>query len=399
MRGAREDHSGNEVERLRRQRATLAEFGVQALQSDDLDAVLDDAARRVSEAVDVDLVKLLELLADGNTLLVRAGINWRPGVVGHVTFGAHAASPGGYALETGQPVISKDLASERRFAIPSVLIEHGVRSAVNVVIGGRRGAWGVLEVDSRRIRDFDIDDINFLQNYANLVASAIDRARTQDELASAAETRTILLGELQHRAKNILANVRALAKRTLASSTSLAAFSDSFDGRLAALSRTQDLLTTRLERRISIRDLVWQELEAHGAQLSDSISIDGPMVMLSARAVQALCLAFHELATNAVKYGALCQHGGRIEVNWRMEPSATGGDDVVIRWREAGVPIEKPPARRGFGSEVIERSLPYMLGGTSKLEFAADGVECTIRIPCAETWAVAGRVGEYGDRG
>ena len=91
-------------------------------------------------------------------------------------------------------------------------------------------------------------------------------------------------------------------------------------------------------------------------------------------------MAFHELATNASKYGALRQDGAQLKVSWRTVPGEQA-DDVVVVWRETGVPLENPPTRRGFGAETIERSLPYMLGGDSRVEFHSDGVECTIRFP------------------
>ena len=101
--------------------------------------------------------------------LVRAGVNWNPGVVGHAKIPAQEGSPAGCALHTNQPVITEDTEREVRFEIPKLLIEHSVRSTVNVVIRGEEGPFGVLEVDSRQLREFEQDDIDFLQNYANLL--------------------------------------------------------------------------------------------------------------------------------------------------------------------------------------------------------------------------------------
>ena len=91
-------------------------------------------------------------------------------------------------------------------------------------------------------------------------------------------------------------------------------------------------------------------------------------------------MAFHELATNANKYGALCEDGAQLKVSWRTV-AGEQADDVVIVWRETGVPLADPPTRRGFGAETLERSLPYMLGGESRVEYHKDGVEWTIRFP------------------
>ncbi|WP_162912934.1 HWE histidine kinase domain-containing protein [Rhodospirillaceae bacterium SYSU D60014] len=350
------------------------------MRTDNLDALLQEATALVSEAIEVELVKVLELLPDGEAMLVRAGVNWKPGVVGHATLGAHERSPGGYALQQDQAVISRDVATEERFEIPALLVDHGVKSMVNVVIRGEREAFGVLEVDSRRHRDFDEDDISFLQNYANLLAFAVDRLASHRELAEAEETGRILLRELQHRVKNLLANIRALARRIRAESISLDEFGAAFDSRLGALARTQDLLTCGPGGAADIRDILRQELAAHGAREGERLTLQGPRAMLQSNMAQALGMAFHELATNAVKYGALGGEDGRIDISWTVEPS-DGGTRMLIRWREHGIEIKGDPSRRGLGSEVIEETVPYMLGGTSALMFHPDGVECTIRFP------------------
>ena len=199
---------------------------------------------------------------------------------------------------------------------------------VNVVIRGERAAWGVLEVDSRQHRDFNEDDISFLQNYANLLAAAIDRLQIEAELKNAADRGSILLGELQHRVRNMLLNVRALARRTLKSSASLEEFAEAFDARLMALARTQELLTQGSAVSIRLEDALRQELKAHGADGS-RVLLSGPDVRLPPKVVQALGMAFHELATNASKYGALRHDGAQLRVSWRTLPGEQA-DDVLI---------------------------------------------------------------------
>lgn len=368
------------VESLRKQRAALADFGGNALRSTDLDGLLQEATRLVSEALDVKLVKVLELLPGGDALLVRAGVNWNPGVVGHATLGAHADSPAGYALQTCEPVISNDVATERRFTIPDLLKEHGIRSMVNVVIRGEGEAWGVLEVDSPRHRNFDQDDIDFLHTYANLLAFAIERIDKHRRLAEAAETHEMLLHEMQHRVGNMITNIRALASLTRSYSANLDEFAAAFDKRLGALARAQNLLTRDQGDLVSIRDILLQELEAHGCEPGARLTLQGSDQSLPRKTVQALGVALHELATNAVKYGALAADGGKIDVSWSAEPA----NEMLLRWREHGVEIKEKPSRRGFGSRVIDEVVPYMLGGgTSHLQFRPDGIECTIRFSIA----------------
>jgi two-component sensor histidine kinase len=367
----------SEAEKLRKQRAALARFGQHALRTNDLDELLHEASVNVSEAMEIDLVKVLQLMPDGETMLLRAGVNWNPGVVGHATFGAHSQSPAGYALHTDKPVISPDVALEKRFEIPELLWQHGVTSMVNVVIRGERQPFGVLEVDSRQKRDFDEEDISFLHTYANLLASAVDRLTTHRELEEAAETSAILVRELQHRVMNILANIGALARRTRASSASLDDFMKAFESRLGALGRAQDLLTRGSMRGAGIRELLSRELSAHGVDEGKRVTVKGAEIQLPPKFLQALSILFHELATNAVKHGALDVENGRIEVFWRVEPS-DAGDRLLIRWRETGVEINGKPSRRGLGLEAIEVSLPYMLAATSLVVFHRDGVECTV---------------------
>jgi two-component sensor histidine kinase len=372
--------NGGEVAKLRRQRAVLAAFGTRALGIDDIDALLQEACKLVSDACSVELVKVLERLSGGQQMLLRAGVNWRPGVVGHATLAAHSGSPAGYALDSDSPVISSDVDRENRFEIPDLLREHGVRSMVNVVIAGERGPWGVLEVDSREQRDFDEDDIAFLTTYANLLAAALERQQIQGELAAARERDQMLQAELLHRGRNLLANIHAVVSRTRASSTDLDGFVAAFTARLDALGRTQDLLAADRSAPIALAKLLLQELEAHGVLPGDQLNVGGPDINVSAPVAQALAMGFHELATNASKHGALGRDGGHLEISWRSEQKAAG-HEVVLRWRETGVLVETTPAHRGMGWSTIERSLPRMLGGTAEMTLHRNGLEYVLRFP------------------
>jgi two-component sensor histidine kinase len=367
----------SEAHKLRRQVSTLSEFGKRALRSDDIGALLQEATRLVSDAIDVDLVKVLELLPGGENLLVRAGVNWNPGVVGHAEIPAHEGSSAGYALHKNEPVITEDTERETRFEIPELLVEHSVRSTVNVVIRGEDGAFGVLEVDSRQLRKFEQDDIDFLQNYANLLASAIDRVRIQRELAERALRLEILGHELQHRINNVLATIHAIARRTRAKSQSLDEFAKAFDDRLAAIARTHALLSRTCTSTIDIREVLSQELSVHGAVEGENLKQSGPEISIPAKQAEALSMAIHELATNAVKHGALSAENGRIEIWWDVHDH-DNETEFRLRWREWGSPISLAPSRRGFGSEFLEKLVPHMLHGKFEREFNSDGIECTI---------------------
>jgi len=195
--------------------------------------------------------------------------------------------------------------------------------------------------------------------------------------------RAALTGELQHRVKNILNNVRAIAAQTRQRSRTLDEFIEAFDARLGALARTQDLLVRGPLEMVPLVDLVRFELEASGAQEGSNFTLHGPAVRLSPRDAQAVAMTIHELTTNAVKYGALSVDPGHVEVAWRIE-QRDAGSHLWLRWRERGLELGDTAPQRGFGSRVIEESLPYILGGTSRLTFHPDGVECLIEFPVPE---------------
>ena len=284
-------------------------------------------------------------------------------------------SPAGYALKTGVPVITEDIATERRFRILTLLIEHSVRSTVNVVICDDDSPFGVLEVDSRQLRKFSQDDIDFLQNYANLLGAAIRRVEIQQELAESALKQRVLGHELQHRINNMLATIRAVARRTRARSENLDAFAAAFDQRLAAIARTHNLLSRTDSAEVELRELLRQELSAHGAVEGENMALTGPEIRLTSRQAQALAMAFHELATNAVKYGALSNPDGRINVVWETVPN---DEQTRIRWRESGVAVGRASDRRGYGSEILEKAIPHMLQGSFERTFNPDGLECIV---------------------
>jgi PAS domain S-box-containing protein len=170
--------SSRESELLRQQNV-LVRFGERALKSDDLDEILQEACRLVGDALGTELAKVMELQDDGVSLKVRAGVGWHPGVVGQVVVKVEPDSSEGHALMTGQPVTSANIETEDRFTYPEFITDAGVKALVNVIIIGSEGhpPYGILQVDSRRPREFTRDDINFLRSYANLIAAAVERLR------------------------------------------------------------------------------------------------------------------------------------------------------------------------------------------------------------------------------
>lgn len=166
-----------------RQQAAVARFGQRALGGLALDRLFEEALRLVVENLEVEFAKILELCADGKSLLLRAGIGWKPGCVGSARVSADRDSQAGYTLLTEGPVIVDDLREERRFNGPPLLEEHGVVSGMSVIIQGRGRPFGVLGAHSIKRRKFGSDDVSFLQALANVLAVTIDRKQREEEHA------------------------------------------------------------------------------------------------------------------------------------------------------------------------------------------------------------------------
>lgn len=177
--------------------------------------------------------------------------------------------------------------------------------------------------------------------------------------------------ELSHRTKNLLAVVMAVAKQTARYAIDVRQYHDCFVGRLDALAHSHDLLMKDNWQGAPLHDLVMAQMRPFSETSSKRIKASGPSVILKPDAVQNLGLAFHELATNASKHGALSGHSGDVLINWQVDPES---DRVHVLWSEQGGPPVVPPRKRGFGHVVIEQVVPKALGGHGKLEFLPGGV-------------------------
>ena len=215
-----------------------------------------------------------------------------------------------------------------------------------------------------------------LRDGAGAVRGFLKILRDRTERRRAEERRALLVAELNHRVKNTLATVQSLAEQTLKSSPGAADFAPAFRGRLQALARAHDLLTRENWEGATLGDVAQAAL---APWLCDGgggrIGVEGPRVLLAPRQALVLSMALHELATNAAKHGALSVPGGRVSLTWRRE-----GPAVAVGWTEGGGPPVRPPERRGFGSRLLGRALSAELGGVVGLEFAPEGVRCSVRL-------------------
>jgi len=200
---------------------------------------------------------------------------------------------------------------------------------------------------------------------------------------AADDQQRLLMRELDHRVKNTLAMVASISARTAARADTVEDVQTVFSGRLQALAATHTLLLGSSWTSLELGAIVMSELAPHIDADAGQIATEGLAVAITPRAAIAFGLIVHELATNAVKYGALSQPGGRITVR------ALGGGDgesnpLVLEWRESGGPPVAPPEHKGFGHTVITRSLRYGTGGGAELDFDPAGLVCRISIPSGD---------------
>lgn len=209
-------------------------------------------------------------------------------------------------------------------------------------------------------------------------ASFVDLTDHKQEQAQS----RMLIDELNHRVKNTLATVQSIVWQALRNASDPEAIRESIESRLFALSRSHDLLTHENWEGAGLLDLINAALEPFGIAngRAEHFVIAGSNIRVSPKVALALGIAIHELATNAVKYGAFSNKTGSVSITWAVEPSPRGSR-LVLRWQEKDGPPVTPPSRKGFGSRVIERGLAHELEGTVNLDYRRDGLVCMIDFP------------------
>jgi two-component system CheB/CheR fusion protein len=213
------------------------------------------------------------------------------------------------------------------------------------------------------------------------------------EHKQAEEHQQMLLDELQHRVKNILATVHSLVIRMAKTTRSVGAFLDAFVSRIAAMSRVHDLLVESSWRGASLKSLAAAALEPYMSTEAANVRLSGPDITLAADTAATMGMVLNELATNAAKYGALSTPGGKVDVAWET----LRNDDlprVHLNWTERDGPAVDPGSASGFGTSFITRSVEYELNGTAALELAPTGLRCTIEFPLATRAAFPARRGD-----
>ncbi len=226
------------------------------------------------------------------------------------------------------------------------------------------------------------DEAGRITNWIAVQRDITELRQKEVRLREADVHHTLLLSELQQRVRDALAVVRSIARRTDDTSQTAEDFAAHLDGRLGAFSRVLGVITRDPAAGISLESLVAEELLAYVAREGEQASISGPEILLQPKAAETFGLALHELATNAIKYGALTSPRGRVTVRWWVE--SDGAEDeprLEFDWSETGGEPVLPPQTSGFGMNLLENTLPHALGAETVIAFTPQGLTCRITIP------------------
>ena len=366
--------------RLRQQQISTG-YALFALKSHDGYAILQEAAERCADGLQSRMCKVMQYLPDEHNFIVRAGVGWKPGVVGHARVGADEESPTGFAFQTGEPVISNHLVGESRFRTPALLAEHGVKRAINALISSGGVRYGVLEVDSSVEGRFTEADLVFVAGFANLIGVALERQRTEAALMRnevllqrALAHQEVLAREISHRVKNSLSLVAALLSmqgRAAEDPDVQRALSDA-QARVHAIAQVHD----RLWRRDGVSAV---NLAEFLGELCEHLRLSAPshdlvcdvtsIVVTTDQAVS-LGLLTNELVTNALKYA---YPGGSGRVTLSVE--RVDAHRLCLQVSDSGVGLSgggKAPAGGGLGRRIIS-SLSRQLGGRPQWQDAEPG--------------------------
>ncbi|HEX3342368.1 MAG TPA: histidine kinase dimerization/phosphoacceptor domain -containing protein [Pseudolabrys sp.] len=379
-----DDLTGRALRLRIRQQELLAQLGVLALQGTSFIEMLNHTARITAEGLEAEYCKVMEYLPAENRLLVRAGVGWDEGVVGHATVGADLASPAGYALSTGKPVISNHLENEQRFRTPELLIEHGIRRAMNVILQGDGSPFGVLEVDSRSEGEFGEHDIAFLQGAANILGMAIEQQQYQRKLQAALDRHQILLKEVNHRVKNSLQVVSSMLQLQ-ASAVGDATLKDHLQEastRVSAVGRAYERLAYKADYEniglVSYLREVINDLETSVAPCKVQLEAPDEIQFAADRAIL-VALVVNELVLNAGKYAYPNSTSGLIWI--RLHKIDSNFVSVSVRDEGIGLPAGfDPTTSKRLGSRLIN-ALAKQLGADLTRPFSAVGTNFTLLIP------------------
>jgi PAS domain S-box-containing protein len=304
----------------------------------------------------------------------------------------------GRALEHGTPVWVTNVEQETNFARLAAAAALGLHSAFAFPIRAGSRTIAVLEFFHHEMTEPDLTLWPTLQTLGEQVGRVFERTRATEMLRQERQSllaeiarreeleqhQQLLLNELNHRVKNTLAVVSGIAQQTAKSSVNVAEFNATFSGRLSALAAAHSVLTRESWQAAPLKALIEELLRPFSATEESRVSVDGPELTLSPKAVLALSLIIHELLTNAIKHGALSVATGSLEIKWEIKTSATGRL-VALAWRERGLQDLTAPELRGFGTKLLIASVRHELRGQIDQHWHLNGLELQIEFPVGES--------------
>jgi two-component sensor histidine kinase len=365
----------DEAELLRRlgQQQAIARFGTFALGERDLQAIFDGAVKLAADVLELPLTKILEFAESADHLVLRAGLGWKPGLVGAGAVGIERESQAGFTLLSEDPVVVEDLRFETRFSGPQLLHDHAVRSGMSVVIPGpEQRPFGVFGVHDTKLRRFSEADVEFFVALTNIVASSVRQDAVERQ-------RALVMREMAHRAGNMLQLVSTIANQTFVEGRDTDAARASFSERLGSLSRANYLIAQGGWSATRIAAIVEEALQP----FRERLALKGRDILLPADLSFDLALILHELSTNSTKYGVLGSPEGRVEISWSLERGEGAERVLSVVWRDPLAGRTEPRERRGsgFGAKLLKALIERKWRGSIDVDTSQGYcLRCTLRF-------------------
>ncbi len=340
------------------QQRAVARFGTFALSESKFSLVLDGAVQVAAEVLDVPLTKILQFSDSADHLVLRAGVGWAEGLVGHGEVGIERQSQAGYTLLVNEPVIVRDLLEETRFSGPPLLHDYKVRSGISVVIpGAEQRPFGVFGIHTCSLREFDRTDAEFVQSLANIVAQSARQV-------AAADHQSLLVREMAHRAGNMMQLISSIASQTFNASADPQLAKKSFSERLGALARSNYIVSRGGWTSTRFTDLAQETLAPFG----DRVAVEGRDILLPPELCFDLGLVLHELVSNSLKYGTLGREEGAVSAKWHIEGRSGGTQTFCFEWADPFSPSSSNAKGGGFGSRLVSALVEHKWKGEVSVE-------------------------------
>jgi PAS domain S-box-containing protein len=324
---------------------------------------LESEQRRLAEELGTTVQRYETALRGSNVAVYTQDLDLRYTAVSKPLFGIAVDDILGRSDEDVLPAESR----APIVALKRQVLEDGI---------SKNGEFGI----DKRWYDFHIEPLRDVTGaIVGLTCAAVDiteRKKSEEHLR-------LVMRELTHRSKNLLAVIQAMARQTARHTAGADGFLDRFAGRLQALACSHDLLVQQSWHGASLDELVRAQLAHYIERGNSQVTLEGPDVVLKPEAAQSLGLAFHELTTNAAKYGSLVEPKGRVAIQWRALPPSAGGG-IEILWTESEGPKVAGAKNRGFGSMAVEQNLRRALDAEVELQFPAKGLRCRIVLPAGQ---------------